>query len=62
MRKADIRRKPDLMKLGNKITIKQSPEEREQAKITLETAKSQPKPTLRLAQGFSYQFKKKNEV
>lgn len=34
MRKADIRRKPDLMKLGNKITIKQSPEEREQAKKT----------------------------
>ena len=62
MRKADIRRKPDLMKLGNKITIKQSPEEREQAKKTLETAKSQPKPILRLPKGFSYQFKKKNEV
>ena len=62
MRKADIRRKPDLMKLGNKITIKQSPEEREQAKKTLETAKSQPKHTLILPQGFSYQFKKKNEV
>lgn len=62
MRKADIRRKPDPMKLGNKITIKQSPEEREQAKQTLETAKSQPKPILRLPQGFSYQFKKKNVV
>ena len=41
MRKADIRRKPDLMKLGNKITIKQSPEEIEEAKTALEVAKSQ---------------------
>ena len=46
MSKTDIRRKPYLMKLGNKITIKQSPEEREQAKKTLETAKSQPKPPI----------------
>ena len=62
MRKADIRRKPDLTKTNNKFTIKQSPEEMEEAKKALEVAKSQPKPILRLPQGFSYQFKKKNEV
>ena len=62
MRKADIRRKPDLNKTNNKFTIKQSSEEIEEAKKALEVAKSQKKPILRLPQGFCYQFKKKNVV
>lgn len=64
MRKADIRRKPDLKKIGNKITIKQSPEELELANQTLELAKTQPKSKkiVRLPQGYSPNFIKKNII
>ena len=60
MRKADIRRKPQLHKYGNKITVKQSLEEQEDAQRALTLAKSQSTSFTVLPKGFSHQFKKKN--
>lgn len=60
MRKADIRRKPQLHKYGNIITVKQSLEEQEDAQRALTLAKSQSTSFTVLPKGFSYNFKKKN--
>lgn len=60
MRKADIRRKPQLHKYGNKITIKQSLDEKTEAQVALTLAKSQSTSFIFLPKGFSHQFKKKN--
>lgn len=63
MRKADIRRKPQLHKLdGNKIRTKPTPEEQELAKKTLDLAKSQQKPFKMIPRGFSNAFSKKNTI
>lgn len=61
MRKADIRRKPQLHKYGNKITFKLTPEEQQEAQKTLDIAKAQSTTFKVLPKGFSYtnNFKKK---
>ena len=56
MRKADKRNKPELDKIGtNKIgRIRQSKEELNQAKVTLEVAKSIPRKVFIAPKGFTY--------
>ena len=56
MRKADKRNKPQLEKIGtNKIgRIRQSKEELNEAKDTLEVAKSMPRKVFFAPKGFTY--------
>lgn len=56
MRKSDKRNKPELDKIGtNKIgRLKQSKEELNEAKDTLEIAKSIPRKTFIAPKGFTY--------
>ena len=54
MRKSDKKHKPQFEKIVNKITIKQSKEELNEAKDTLEIAKSIPRKVFFAPKGFTY--------
>jgi len=54
MRKSDKKHKPQFEKVVNKITIKQSKEELNKAKDTLEIAKQIPRKVFFAPKGFSH--------
>lgn len=54
MRKSDKKHKPQFEKIGNRITIKQTKEELNEAKSTLELAKQIQRKVFFAPQGFTY--------